>query len=495
MAGPMFPLIVVALYAVVLIGVGLRKSREVHGQAGFSLAGRGLGLGVLVGTLVATWTGTGSIFGQAERAFEVGLPALILPLGSVFGFLVLIVLCTKVRRHGPYTLQDILEERFGPVARVLGTLTLLLAYLVIVSYQFRAATVVIERLFADVGWGAAPGTGQAAGPGTAHGTALVVVALLVGGYTALAGMLSISLTDTFNGVLMTVGLLLALPFVWSAAGGVEAVVAALPESGRRVTGVYGAFDLLSYTLPTFLLVMGDANLHSRFLSAKSDGVARRAALLLIPAVLFVDGAIILLAVGGRALLPDLAAGGHVIFELALTHTPPLIGALLVASILAVIISTADSYLLSSSSALLRDVYQRFVAPEADERRLLRMARVLVMLCTLAALGMAFAGEGFFRVAFFAYTIYGVGITPVLLAALFWRRATPAGAVGGMLAGMTTVIVWEAAALSARAAAALGQPEETVVEAVIPAILVASAVLIGLSLVTRPRPAPEPGTRA
>jgi Na+/proline symporter len=321
---------------------------------------------------------------------------------------------------------------------------------------------------------------------------LVIVALLVGGYTALAGMLSISVTDTFNGILMTVGLLLALPFVWSAAGGADAVLAALPESGRRVTGLYGAFDLLSFTLPTFLLVMGDANLHTRFLSARSDGVARSAAWLLIPAVLFLDGAIILLAVGGRALLPDLGAGGHVIFELALAHTPPLVGALLVATILAVIVSTADSYLLSSSSALLRDVYQRFVAPQADERQLLRMARVLVFVCTLVALAMAFAGEGFFRVAFFAYTIYGVGITPVLLAALFWRRATPAGAIGSMLTGMATVIVWESLSLSAPAAAALGQPEGTVVEAVIPAILAASAVLVGLSLVTRPRPGAPAG---
>jgi Na+/proline symporter len=433
-----------------------------------------------VGTLVATWTGTGSIFGQAERSWEVGLPALILPLGSVAGFAVLVVLCTRVRRRGPYTLQDNLEERFGPAARVLGTLTLLLAYLVIVSYQFRAATVVLERLFADVGWGGGPDAG--------HGLSLVVVALLVGGYTALAGMLSISVTDTFNGVLMTAGVVLALPFVWSAAGGVDGVVSALPESGRRVTGLYGAFDVLSYTLPTFLLVMGDANLHTRFLSARSDGVARRAALLLIPAVLFLDGAIVLLAVGGRALLPDLAAGGHVVFELALAHTPPVVGALLVATILAVIVSTADSYLLSSSSALLRDVYQRFVAPQADERRLLRTARVLVGLCTLAALAMAFAGEGFFRVAFFAYTVYGVGITPVLLAALFWPRATPAGAVGGMLSGMATVIAWEGLSLSAPAARALGQPEGTAVESVIPAILVATAVLAGLSLLTRPRPA-------
>ena len=106
--------------------------------------------------------------------------------------------------------------------------------------------------------------------------------------------------------------------------------------------------------------------------------------------------------------------------------PPVLGpALLAATILAIIVSTADSYLLTSANALVRDVYQRFLRPTATEAQLLR---------TRAAAGLRMRGDRggdelrsdrYFRVAFFAYTIYGVGITPPLLAALFWKRATPA----------------------------------------------------------------------
>lgn len=474
----MHNLVAVGVYLAALVGLGAYKARQVRGQAGFTLAGRDLGLFVLTGTLLATWTGTGSIFGLAEESWRVGLPALALPLGSALGLAVLALLCVRVRRHGAFTLQDILEERFGPAARVLGALTLVSAYLVIVSYQFRAAALVLERLLQSAGLVGQPGL---------DATLLVfAVAGVVGLYTALAGLASVSLTDTFNGVLMTLVLFVALPLTWRAAGGLDAGLAALPATGRGLAGHYTLLGLLSATLPTFLLVIGDANLHTRFLAARSDAVARRGALLLVGAVLVLDGVIVLLAVGGRALLPDLPGGGRVILELALTSLPPLLGALLVAAIMAVIVSTADSYLLSAGSSLLRDVYQRFLRPDADEGRLLGTARVLVL--SLSALGavLALSGQGFFDVALLAYTIYGVGITPPLLAALFWKRATPAGALASMLAGSGAVIVWEAADLGAAAGAALGLPPGERVGAVLPAAALAGVLLVGVSLVTRPR---------
>jgi Na+/proline symporter len=473
-------LVVVAGYLGLLIAFGVRSARKVSGQADFSLAGRGLPLPILLGTLLATWTGTGSIFGSAEEAWRVGLPALILPLAPVLGFLALIMLSTRVRAHKRFTLQDLLEERFGPAARVLGTLTLVLAYVVIVSYQFRAATGVLDRLGEQAGV-FTPSPGSPA-------FLLAVVAVFVGIYTALAGMMSISRTDTFNGVLITVGLLVALPVAWKLAGGWEATLGALPEANRQVSGHYTGFDILSRTLPTFLLVLGDANLHTRFFSAQSDKTARRAAMLLIPGVIIIDGAIILLAIAGRALLPDLDEPGHVVLEMGLTILPPLLGALIVATILAIIVSTADSYLLSSASALLRDVYQRFVKPDATEKSLLRMARALVLVLMGAALWLAYSGEGFFEIALFAYTIYGVGITPPLLAALFWKRATPAGAVASMVTATTTAIVWKSADLGAWAGAALGQPEGTSVGAVLPATVVAAVMLVVVSLCTKPREA-------
>jgi SSS family solute:Na+ symporter len=465
-------LLVVAAYLVALVGFGLWKARSVKSQEGFALAGRGLPLPILLGTLLATWTGTGSIFANAGRAWHDGFGAFVLCLGPTAGFCVLFFLAGRVRARGRFTLQDLLEERFGPAARVLGMLTLVSAYLVIVSYQLRAATIVLQMLLRDAGMLDAA---------SLNSELLVAVALIIGIYTALGGMLSVAFTDTFNGVLMTVGLLIALPVAWSLAGGVHAVLAALPAPDATTKAHLSLAGILGVSLPTFLLVLGDANLHARFLAARSERTARTAVLLLIPATLFIDGSIILVAIAGRALLPDLADPSHVMPSLASSVLPQPLAALIMATVVAIIISTADSYLLTSASTLLRDVWQRFVRPRASERELLAMARWLVLGCTGLALWMAFASSSFFDVAFLAYTIYGVGITPPLLAALFWKRATPAAAVSAMLIAGTTTALWFAFDGATRSAAALGLPPGTEVDAVIPAILLATATLIGVSL--------------
>ena len=476
-------LLVVATYFVALVGFGLWKARAVKGQEGFALADRGLPLPILLGTLLATWTGTGSIFANAGRAYHDGFGAFVLCLGPTAGFLVLIVLAGKVRARGRYTLQDLLEERFGPAARVLGMLTLVSAYLVIVSYQLRAAAIVLEMLLRDAGLSGVEGE---------HASVLVVVAVIIGVYTALGGMLSVAFTDTFNGVLMTLGMLIALPVTWVLAGGVSGVLAHLPARDASAEAHLSLPGVLSVALPTFLLVLGDANLHARFLAARSARTARTAVALLIPATLFIDGSIILVAIAGSVLLPGLADPSRVVPSLASAVLPQPLAGLLMATVVAIIISTADSYLLTSGSTLLRDVWQRFVRPGATDRELLSAARWLVLLCTAASLVMAFASSGFFEVAFLAYTIYGVGITPPLLAALFWKRATPAGAVGSMLVGGVTTALWWGFDGPTRSAAALHLPEGTQIDAVIPALLLATLTIVVVSLVTRPRAA-QPAT--
>lgn len=482
----MLALVVVALSMLALVAVGLIKARQVHDQAGFALAGRSLSPLVLVGTLLATWTGTGSIFGNAEQAYEVGLPALILPLAAAAGIVVLVVMIPGVRARGRFTLQDVLEQRFGPAARVLGTLTLVAAYLVIVSYQLRAAAVVLETVAGHALTEMAPDDPWRDLIVDAHVPILVGVALLIGLYTALAGLMSVALTDTLNGLLMVGGVAAALPLVVHAVGGWDQVVAGLPEGGRQLGGHYSLPGVVSVLLPSFLLLVGDANLHQRFLAAPSAAAARRAAWLLIPGVLLIDGLILLTALAGRALLPELEEPGQVILQVALVGLPDVLGALLVAAILAIIVSTADSFLLSSSSALVHDVYRRFLRPDLGDREAVRACRLAVALLTAVALGLAFTSDRFFDVALFAYTLYGVGITPVLLAALFWRRATPAGALASMVTALTTALAWEIGGGEAWAAAHLGLPEDARVGAVIPAVLVAGLVLVAVSLVTRPR---------
>lgn len=418
------------VYLLVLIGVGAAKARKVKTQADFTLAGRGLSVWVLTGTLLATWIGTGSIFGNAERSFEDGLAAFVLPLSSALGILVLFFLAARIRRMEKFTIQDILEERFGITARVLGTIALLLGYLIIVSYQYRAGSAVLERVL----------------PGVSQSTAIYVVAGFVIAYTALAGMFSVAYTDLANGILMIGGLAITLPILLSEAGGPTEVVDSLPE-GNRDWFAYSPARIISYLLPPFLLILGDANMYQRFFSAKNPATARRSAAGMFFGVLLLDWLIIAVALCGVALVAQgkMSApenSGHAIVHIAFEALPPLLGAILSATVVAVVVSTADSYLLSPASSLVRDVYQRFLVKNPTDRQTIRASRSIVIVLGLVALGLAFTSDEFFSVAIFAYTLYGAALTPPLLAAFFWKGATSAGAVTSMITGLGMAILWE-----------------------------------------------------
>ena len=399
-----------ALYLVALIALGAWKARGVKTQEDFSLAGRGLSTTVLVGTLLATWIGTGSIFGNAEKAYDSGVAAFLLPLSSVAGLLALFLLAPRIRRFGQFTIQDILEARFGPAARVMGTLTLLAAYVIIVSYQYRAGASVLETLF----------------PGLGHAEAIGLVAFFVVAYTALAGMISVAYTDVANGVLMTLGLALALPILLSQVGGIDTARAALdsvdPGDGGQLDllGRFSGAHLLSIFLPPLLLLLGDANIVQRFFAARDPKSARRAVAWMLGGVLLLDWMIVGVALLGHALvaqgaLPEPEAHSRIVVHLAFEALPPMLGALLVGTVVAVVVSTADSYLLSPATSVVRDVVQRFLKPDLDERSAVATARVVVLVLGLVALGLAFTSDAFFEVALFAYTIYGEG--PVTICAV------------------------------------------------------------------------------
>jgi solute:Na+ symporter, SSS family len=159
------------------------------------------------------------------------------------------------------------------------------------------------------------------------------------------------------------------------------------------------------------------------------------------------------------------------------------GMLLVCGAAAIIVSTANSFLLTPSTSLIRDVYQRFLNPAATDRQLLLYTRILVVV--LGAVGFV-VGNAFptiLAMALWAYTMYGAGITPALLAAFVWPRATPQGAVASIAAGMLTTLAWEIIGLRR------GTTDSPVyllgLQTIYPALVLSIATLVAVSLATRP----------
>ncbi len=453
----------IVAYMIFLIGVGALRSRGVENQEDFSVAGRQLSTFVLFGTMLATWIGTGSIFGNAEKTYNTGIAAWILPLGGLCGIAALSFLAAKARRVEAITVQDILEQRYNKWARIFGVVTLTLTAVTIVSYQYRAAAAVIDL--------ALPNT-------FSYEKAVIIVAVFIIIYTALAGMFSVAYTDLVMGVTMIIGIFVTLPVLWNKAGGYAGIASKLPADHMTFTGRFTWVEALGLLLPPFLLVLGDANMYQRFFSARNEGMARRATIWLLIGVAYMELMIIFTAWVASALEWQ---GGHlerparVIAYVARDHLPVALGALLMTTIMSVIVSTAISYLLVPATAIVRDLYQRFINPKADEKKLVWLLRGVVIALGVIAYVISTYGQGFLNVALRAYTIYGAGVTPSLVAALVWKRATATGAVTSIVAGVATTLIWEFGGIG----------ERTGIDPVIPAIAVSVLSLIVVSLLTPP----------
>ena len=482
----MIYLIAILAYLLVLTGIGIYKSRQVKTQADFSVAGRSLAPWVLVCTMLAAWIGTGSIVGNAGKTYDSGLAALILPIGSVIGMILLIRVAPRARSYEVYSVPEIIGARYGTVARLLAVTALVIAYMVIVSYQFNAGGAVLNVIL----------TNDAGESLLSLRWATVLAAAFIITYTILAGLLSLAYADVVTGTIITASLLVAFPILWGKAGGWEGMEARFAQMAKpehmKFWGVFSTAQIINYILPVFLLIMGDANQYQRFFASKSAKGAKSAVTFMVFAVLIVESLIILEAWVASSLIPDAAYGRYVLIYAAKNLMPTILGLFFLITIVGIIISTADSFLLIPSTSVIRDVYLNYINPKASEKRVVFLSRLLVLTFGIIAylVSLAFAkSTTIFQKALYAYTIYGAAITPCLVAALFWKHATKVGAILSIVGGTATALAWSE--LNVVRNALPGWARE--LDAVLPAITISVLALVLGSLLTRPKDAKQKPT--
>jgi len=159
-----------------------------------------------------------------------------------------------------------------------------------------------------------------------------------------------------------------------------------------------------------------------------------------------------------------------------------VGCALLAAIVAIIISTANSFLLVPATNLIRDIYQRFINPALEDKKMILYSRIFVIILGVISYSLISFFPRILDAAYAAYTVYGAGITPALVAVFFWKRATVAGGVLSILGGMTTTVLWEIIN-KIQGHHPLGVP------AVYPALICSLLLLIGISFLGR-KPSPD-----
>ena len=474
---------IILAYLLVLTGFNFYRARRVKSQEDFMVAGRSLKTGVMVFTLICTWIGSGTFIAGAEFASKAGFSALWLAAGAWVGIIVIYFLAGKIRTFGEYTIGDILEVRYGPAARLVGAFALLISFTAIVSYQFVAGGFILN-VATDGAISSSVGT--------------IIAAVFVILFTALGGMIAIAYTDLPNGIIIVLACLLATPFVYLAAGGFPQATQTLdPGYFAVVNEQFGAHPFLkvgSYFLATMLLLMGVQSMYQKFYSAKTPKDAKKAVLLWTIGTVFVETVVVVIAVFSYSKFKeqlDLTIpkeGGKLVLMAAKSLVPAPVGVLLLGAACAVVISTGMNYLLSPTTTIMRDIYQRFSKKELKQKNMVALQKVFVVIIGLIAFFLAMRLTSVLGMAYFAYTIYGVAITPALLAALAWKRATKAGGLASIISGTAICIVLKVlSSVLPPEMAPDGDPWG--IPIIYPALAVSLGSLIIVSLLTK-KPKPE-----
>jgi SSS family solute:Na+ symporter len=445
--------VVLAVIVSVLLYVSLSQIRKVKTKADYLVAGRTLPWYVLVFTLLSSWIGSGSLFGGAENGFNNGFAALWQPAGGWLGLIVIYFIAARARKFAQFTVPDMLEARFNPTARILGTIAILFAFTAITSYQFKGGGDILHLIFPGLDEVARNSFGMA--PGKEHALGMIIIAVFVILFTAMAGMTSVAYLDVVIGGLTTVITIIAVPILLHKVGGWEGFHAALPPEYFQVFGRFGYKDGVSQgmgagfarameiLLPTMLLMLGNQAMYQKFFSARSEKDAKYAVVGWVTGTLILEVLIMGIAVLGAAMFlqaPDLKPR-EIIPYVARHGLPSFIGAVLMGAIFAKVISTANNYLFSPSTNLVNDVYIRFGDRDASDRSVLLMSRLIVVVLGVWALLQGARWESILAMSLYAYTIYSASITPVVMATFFWKRATAAGAVACLFTGTFVTIAW------------------------------------------------------
>ena len=430
----------IAVYLVAMLGLGAAAYRYTSNLKDYILGGRQLGGGVAALSAGASDMSGWLMLGLPGAIYASGLNQVWIAIGLVAGALLnWRFVARRLRRYteragDALTLPDYFENRFGDRSRVLrvaSAFVILVFFTIYTSAGLVSGAILFEQVFQ-----------------LDYTTALLVGTLSILSYTAIGGFLGVCWTDTVQGIMMFFALLIVPAVAISGMGGwdatVEAAAASAPAGIFDVfhdTTLIGIVSLMAWGLGYF----GQPHILARFMALRDERDMPQAQMVgMTWMVLALYGAIAtgFAGIGYFASAP-LGNPETVFLGLSQALFNPWIAGILLAAVLAAIMSTVSSQLLVSSSAIAEDFWKRLFRREAGERELLLVGRASVFVISVVAVVLALDRDStVLSLVAYAWAGFGAAFGPVVLFSLFWRRMTRNGALAGMVLGAVTVIVWK-----------------------------------------------------
>lgn len=482
--------VVLVIYLLVMLGMGVYFYKKSKSQSDYFLGGRNLNVWVtsmsaqasdMSGWLLMGLPGTAFLLTKGNGMAEAVWTALGLALGTYLNWLILAKRLRKYSEHAgnSITIPTYLENRFKDkthLIKLISAIFIVIFFLIYTAAQFSAGAKLFNAVFGiDYFW------------------ALIIGAVVIVSYTFLGGFLAVCWTDLVQGILMFFAII-TLPVVAVIKMGGSAKTFELASSLANIPEGFGIKEWMGIGGLSLLSIVsiaawglgyfGQPHILVRFMGirhSKDIKPARRIAMVWVVCSLC---AAVLLGVIGKAYISTVvssdklnAMDGEKIFIYMAQHllTGPglaIIAGLLLTAILAAIMSTADSQLLVTSSAISEDICKN-IFKKINDNQLTWISRISVLAVALIALFIAGNPDSsVFDLVSYAWAGFGAAFGPAILMSLYWKRMNWQGSLAGILSGGITVIIWRIAV----------KPYINLYE-LLPAFIVSAAMIIIVSLVT------------
>lgn len=432
-------------YLIGLLSIGLYAYKLTSTSEDYFLGGRSLGPWPTALSAGASDMSGWLLLGLPGYAFASGLESVWIAGGLLVGTWLNWLLCAKrlrtysIKANNALTLPDFLATRFNDKTNLIQTISavfILLFFLFYTSSGLVAGGKLFETVF-----------------GLDYTYAVIIGTVCVVSYTLFGGFLAVAWTDLVQGLMMCAALVI-VPIV-ALDGSWFQLTADITSTNPELLNIWtnaqgeplGAIAIMSL-IAWGLGYFGQPHILARFKASRSNKdikTARRIAV--VWTCISMVGALLIGLVGIGYV--DSHLSGHlddsekIFMMLVNVIFHPVVAGILLAAILAAIMSTADSQLLVSSSALAEDFYKQLFNKEATQQQVLHVGRFAVVAISLIALLLALNPESsVLGLVSYAWAGFGAAFGPVVILSLFWRNMNRHGALAGIIVGGVVVVVWK-----------------------------------------------------
>ncbi len=456
-----------------MLAIGIWSYRRTQNLSDYVLGGRSLGAWPSALSAGASDMSGWLLLGMPGYAYVAGWESIWMAAGLFIGtYLNWLIVAPRLRvasaqANDSLTLPDYFSNRFSDpmLIRVIAACFILLFFTFYTSSGLVAGGKLFESVF-----------------GLDYHLAVTLGTIAVVSYTMFGGYLAVVWTDLIQGLLMVVALIL-VPLVFLVDIG-ETPNAILAAKGAALLDPWTDADgeLLGWISIVSLLAWGlgyagQPHILARFKGIKDHGEVPAARRIAASWTLLGLAGAFLVGVTGIGYFQSPLEDPEMVFMLLVQEAVfhPVIAGVLLAAILAAIMSTADSQLLVCSSVLAEDVFKSFVCPDASHKTLVRVGRLAVLLIALIAWSLAQNPDSsVLSLVAYAWAGFGAAFGPAVILSLYWPRMNARGCLAGILVGGVTVVIWKQ----------LGGGIFELYE-IVPGFLCSAVAIIGVSLLTEP----------